>query len=140
MYKSLTPAEREKFLQQTNIHMHVEDSIINNATFFIKVRNGTVYEENVLHGKIIKYNDFLVVRDFNPVSYSNIVNYVALLEVVTFESIKRLMSFSKTYFHKDLRIYSCDTTVIDQLYEHGATIERVAGSGISEVLARLILK
>ena len=83
------------------------------------------------------YDNFLVIRNFNPLSHSTIANLPALFEVVVYEAVKKLINFSKLYKHSDLRIYSSDAIVIDQLFEHKAYLERVSSAGNPEVFAKL---
>ena len=138
MYKSLVPIEREYLLKQLIVYLNIADSNIKkNSDFFIKVKQDKVYEENVLEGTIIMYDNFLVIRNFNPLSHSTIANLPALFEVVVYESIKKLINFSKLYKHSDLRIFSSDAIVIDQLFEHKAYLERVSSAGNPEVFAKL---
>lgn len=139
MYSSLLPQEKKYLLDQLDIILDIDDysSNIKKVTdFTIKIKQSIIYEESVLEGKFIQYRDFLVVQNFKPVKYSLLCNYIPLFEVICYEAISKLKKFAKLYSHYDLRIFSTDDIIIDQLFEHKAVLEKIDCIGVIETMAR----
>ncbi|MCK9338169.1 MAG: hypothetical protein M0P43_10085 [Arcobacteraceae bacterium] len=142
MYFSLTPEERNYFLNQVDIILNIDEtaSNISKVSYFtIKVKQSTLFEENILEGRLIKYDNFLVIQEFKPTQYCQLLHHVGLFEVLCYESIKKLKEFALLYSQKKLRIFSTNSVIINQLFEHKAKLEKINATNVTEVLAKLEL-
>jgi len=142
MYVSLSDNERAYFLEQIEIALNLESEKIvieKVAPFTINLKS-IGFSRSILTGGLIKYDDFLVTRQLSASPYNQLEHYRNLYEVFCYEAINKIKAFAKAYGHKDLRIYTNEDVIIEQLFNHKANLIKLKHSGEREIMACIKIK
>lgn len=142
MYVPLSKFEKGYFLSQIDVLVNISADKINigkEMPMTINIRSVN-FVRSILTATLIKYSDFMVVRNLKSAPYNQLEHYRNLYEVVCYEAINKIVAFAKVYGHEEVRIYTNEDIIVEQLFNHNADLLKLKNSSINEIMACLKLK
>lgn len=142
MYIPLSQKEKNLFLSQIEITISIpeEIAILKETPFSMRLKHThSNLNKSILEGHFSKYSNFMVVRQLEASRYNALIHYRSLYEVFCCESLKKIIAFAKLYEKQNLRIYTSDEILVEQLYDLGALLDKVAPKATKEVVAYINL-
>lgn len=140
MYKSLSPAEKLYFLGHVEVKLIISEDLYRSkkaSPFLVKLKKTAALDINVLKGKIFQYEDLIAVQQFQSTDFNLFRYYEGLYEIFCYEAIGKLMAFAKSQEQKNLRIYTTDGIIVNQLFSHKADLKSLDNTTAPEIMANI---